>query len=227
MLKEVQVNQDEYDIIFEAKDEKSDLLKAAFAQVADIRKFEIELYWKRATYFWALIAVAFAGYFAILAADKMPNKFFLSLVVACIGLVFTYAWHLANRGSKYWQENWENHLDLLEDKVTGPLYKTRLDRPSHINKSEKYVTGPLPVSVSKINQWVSVFVIFSWTVLILFSLYKSLLPIGINQQQWLELGIHSLVIIVAIGCCCLMFTRGKTHTKKHTPNFTLRETEIE
>jgi len=152
------MNQDEYDIIFEAKDEKSDLLKAAFAQVADIRKFEIELYWKRSTYFWALIAVAFAGYFAILAADKIPNKFFLSLVVACIGIVFTYAWHLANRGSKYWQENWENHLDLLEDKVTGPLYKTRLDRPSHINKSEKYVTGPLPVSVSKINQWVSVFV---------------------------------------------------------------------
>jgi hypothetical protein len=29
------------------------------------RNFEIELYWKRAAYFWTLIAVAFAGYFAI------------------------------------------------------------------------------------------------------------------------------------------------------------------
>lgn len=34
----------------------------ALALALDIRKFEIDLYWKRATYFWAFIAAAFAGY---------------------------------------------------------------------------------------------------------------------------------------------------------------------
>ncbi|MCC9001729.1 MAG: hypothetical protein LM549_03765, partial [Candidatus Competibacter sp.] len=41
-------------------------LESALEKALDIRKFEIELYWKRAAYFWTLIAAAFAGYFIIL-----------------------------------------------------------------------------------------------------------------------------------------------------------------
>jgi len=70
------MNQDEYDLRFEAKDKDSKKLKAAFDQVSDIRKFEIELYWKRAAYFWALIAVAFAGYFKYLHQKKYPENIF-------------------------------------------------------------------------------------------------------------------------------------------------------
>ena len=156
----------------------------------------------------------------------MPNEYFLSLIVASIGFVFTFAWHLANRGSKYWQENWENHLDLLEDKVTGPLYKTLLERPGHINATEKFITGPLSVSVSKINQWVSVFVGFSWVTLVAFSAYKSLYPLGLNKAQWFSLLSHLVVIAVAVFCCILMLLRGKTHKDKHTPKTIKRETEI-
>ena len=221
------MNQEDYDKKFETKDSESKLLKSAFDQVSDIRKFEIELYWKRATYFWALIAVAFAGYFSILASEHMPNKYFLALIVSCIGLVFTFAWFLSSRGSKYWQENWENHLDLLEDKVTGPLYKTLLERPGHINTVEKYITGPLSVSVSKINQWVSVFVVFSWGVLVSYSGYKSLSPLALSIDQWLVIGSHSLVIIIALLSCAMMFGFGKTHKEKHTPKVVERETEIE
>ena len=36
--------------------------KEALRFALEIRKFEIELYWKRGTYFWAFIAVAFAAY---------------------------------------------------------------------------------------------------------------------------------------------------------------------
>ncbi|RSD30865.1 hypothetical protein [Vibrio pectenicida] len=221
------MNQEEYDKKFEVNDRESKLLKAAFAQVSDIRKFEIELYWKRATYFWALIAVAFAGYFSILASEHMPNKFFLGLIISCVGFVFTFAWFLASRGSKYWQENWENHLDLLENNVTGPLYKTLLERPSHINLAEKLVTGPLSMSVSKINQWVSVFVVFSWGSLVIFSAYKSLILIGVSKDQWLVIGAHTLVIVVAFVVCFMMLNFGKTHRKKHSPTVIERETEIE
>ncbi|RLJ19039.1 hypothetical protein DJ030_09995 [bacterium endosymbiont of Escarpia laminata] len=220
------MNQEEYDSKFETKDKESKKLKAAFEQVSDIRKFEIELYWKRAGYFWALIAVAFAGYFAILSSEHIPNKLFLSFIVASIGLVFTFAWHLVNRGSKYWQENWENHLDLLENEVTGPLYKTLLERPVHDNFYEEYVTGPLSVSVSKINQWVSVFVIFIWLSLGVYSAYKTISKLSINFGEWLIIGSHIVVIIATGVICYMMIQRGKTHKGEHNPNVVERTTKI-
>jgi hypothetical protein len=132
------------------------------------------LYWQRATYFWALIAAAFAGYFAILAAEKMYDAMFNAFIVASIGLVFSLAWFLANRGSKFWLENWENHVDLLEDGISGPLYKTVLSRTSAGGPIERFVDGPLPISVSRINQWVSLFtfnvwVLLAWNVLPVFA----------------------------------------------------------
>lgn len=39
------MQQDEYDTKFQTGDKDSKLLKAAFEQVSDIRKFEIELYY--------------------------------------------------------------------------------------------------------------------------------------------------------------------------------------
>lgn len=50
--------------LFESE-EKSEIDKKyieAFKLAVDTRKFEIELYWKRATYFCAFIAMTFAGY---------------------------------------------------------------------------------------------------------------------------------------------------------------------
>lgn len=220
------MSQEEYDRNFETKNPKSDKLKAAFAQVSDIRKFEIELYWKRAGYFWTLIAVAFAGYFAILSADNIPNKFFLSFIVGSIGFVFTFAWYLVNRGSKYWQENWENHLDLLEDEITGPLYKTLLERPGGDPLSEQLVTGPLSVSVSKINQWVSVFVLFVWLLLAVYSVFKTIITLNVSSSDWLVISAHLIVAGVAFLSCVFMVARGKTHKGVHTPNMVVRKTII-
>ena len=53
---------------------KSDpcILKAALEQAYEVRKFEIELYWKRATYFWTFIGASFAAYaaFAVVEVDE-------------------------------------------------------------------------------------------------------------------------------------------------------------
>lgn len=215
-----------YDSGFDTKKPDSQKLKNAFNQVSDIRKFEIELYWKRAGYFWTLIAVAFAGYFAIISSEHIVSKFFLSFVVGAIGFVFAFAWYLANRGSKYWQENWENHLDLLEDKITGPLYKTLLERPQLDSLSEKFVTGPLSVSVSKINQWVSVFVLFIWIFLVAYSSYKTLTPLQITGHVWLLIGAHLVIIVAAFFCCFFMVVRGKTHKEEHNPRMIERKTRI-
>ena len=55
----------------------------------DIRKFEIELYWKRATYFWTFIAAALAAFGAI-QASSIENKTDLSVILSCLGIVFSF-----------------------------------------------------------------------------------------------------------------------------------------
>lgn len=135
--------------------------KDALLFALDTRKFEISLYWQRTAYFWALIAAAFAGYFAVLSAEHIESKAFNAFTLADIGLVFSLAWFRVNRGSKFWQENWERHVDLLEDAVCGPLFKTVLQG----QPTERAFAGGAPVSVSRVNQWVAAFTIAIWLVL--------------------------------------------------------------
>src|SRR4051794_37301242 len=104
-----------------------DCAKTALDQALDNRKFEIELYWKRATYFWLLNAAAFAGYISV--ANSNTSHSDILVAIACVGLVLSVAWYLVNRGSRQWQNNWQSHVDMLEDYVTGPLYKTVLRAP--------------------------------------------------------------------------------------------------
>ncbi len=221
------MNQNEYNIKFGVNSKDSKILKQAFDQVSDIRKFEIELYWKRAAYFWALIAVAFAGYFSILSSENIPSKFFLSFLVSCIGFVFTLAWFLSSRGSKYWQENWENHLDLLENDITGPLYKTLLERPGYENLIDKFITGPMSVSVSKVNQWVCFFIAIIWVLLAVFSASNSLSSVHLVLTVWVKILGYALIVIITLISCFMMFSFGKTHKEKHSPKVVQRETIIE
>jgi len=125
------------------------------------RQFEIELYWKRAAYFWTFIAAAFAGYFVLQKDVGYASSIY---VVTCLGFFFSLAWYIANRGSKFWQQNWEMHVDLLEDDIAGPLYKTVL-RPRDYRLRD--LTDAYPFSVSKINQILSLFITLVWLVLIL------------------------------------------------------------
>ena len=125
--------------------------KEALERAWKNRDFEIELYWKRATYFWAFTAATFTGYFVVLFNNEAQES--LILVMAIMGFIFSSSWYMVNLGSKKWQENWEKHIDLLEDYITGPIYKTVL-----IKKAP---------SVSKVNLNVSLFVTVIWLYLII------------------------------------------------------------
>lgn len=180
--------------------------KLALEHALDIRKFEIQLYWERAKYFWAFIAASFAAYGAI-RASSISDKADLSVYISCLGIVFSFGWYCANRGSKQWQENWENHVDLLEDNITGPLYKVVLRRPKPATIKEwfvEHVTGPYPVSVSKINQIISLYVSFLW----IFFLFKSLPEFSrVTKIQW------SYVIVIGVTAltCIAFLTLGRTY----------------
>jgi hypothetical protein len=104
-----------------------DKKRNALNMALDTRKFEIELYWKRATYFATFIGLMFTSYYVVAAAEKIvpvEAKYEMLLLISAIGVFSSLCWFLVNKGSKYWQENWEIHVDLLEDDVMGPLYKT-------------------------------------------------------------------------------------------------------
>ena len=123
-------------------------------------------------------------------------------------------------------ENWENHLDLLEDEITGPLYKTVLERPALSGWSEKLVTGPLSVSVSKINQWVSVFVLVVWISLSTYPAYKTLTALNISSRDWVVLCAYIFIAIIAFLCCLCMLKKGRTDKGDYLAKPIERKTRI-
>ena len=212
-------NKDTYNKNFGLDGSNCEKAERAFEHALDTRKFEIELYWKRATYFWALIAVAFAGFFSVLSTQNLLEKEFYAFVIGVIGLVFTWAWFLVNKGSKFWQENWENHVGMLEDSVTGPLFKTILSRPEEDDFIEKHIIGPQKISVSKINQWVSLFTLLIWG-----SLIFNVIP-DFNASSKISWS-HVIVMIVGLVSCYMMWTKGKSYMGPHSHIMKVRETKI-
>jgi hypothetical protein len=181
----------------------------------DIRKFEIELYWKRATYFWTFIGAALAGY-ALVYKTSSGDDSWLLLVFSSLGLLFSVAWYLVNRGSKFWQNNWERHVDLLEDQVIGPLYKTIAKGVARKNP----LTAPGEYSVSKINQGLSVFISLFWVLLI----FKSLWPISFSlEPDYFKIGVLA-VTASAISC---LFYFGKSDNEKTETQLASRSLSVE
>ena len=202
--------------------DNAEIRKSALSVALDIRKFEIDLYWERATYFWTFIAVSLAGYGAI-QASSMTNKSDLSVFLSCLGLVFSVGWLCVNRGSKYWQENWENHLDMLEDQECGPIYKVVLFRPKpkgFRERVEHIVNGPSPISVSKVNQIISSYVSLLWGLLLFYSLPTFSLDAPVN---WYYVG---AITITAVTCISFFTKYGRTWTEGYIHNATIRTTEI-
>ncbi|WP_109316222.1 hypothetical protein [Pseudovibrio ascidiaceicola] len=175
--------------------------ETALNHALDIRKFEIELYWKRAAYFWTLIAAIFVGFVALQRAETAIRQE-LSIITAGIGFIFSIAWYCVVRGSKSWQENWEFHVDLLEDEVTGPLYKTVLQRKMAINAQDSFRNFFLesyPYSVSKVNQIVSVYVISVWFFLMLYSVDTSSIDTCIRSILILIVNLVTAYLVLRFG----------------------------
>ena len=125
--------------------------KEALKEAIEGRKLEVDLYWRRASYFWTLSTVAFTGFFALQNTERSSEESLL--IVSCIGFIISFAWFLASRGTKHWQANWEAQVDLLEDEVIGPLFKTNIKPGGSIwNPHSSY-----PFSVTGINQILSCF----------------------------------------------------------------------
>jgi len=213
------MNQQEYERQFAGivppGDERTLKAEKALNLALDIRKFEIELYWKRATYFWTFIGAALAGYALVYKTSSGDNSWLL-LIFSSLGLLFSVAWYLVNRGSKFWQNNWERHVDLLENQVVGPLYKTIAEGMG----SKNPLTAAGQYSVSKINQILSVFISLFWVLLI----FKSLGPISCSlDPNYFKIGV---LAVTALAVSCLFYF-GKSDNKETKTKLSPRSLSVE
>ena len=132
--------------------------KEILQYAADVRKFEIELFWKRSTFFWAFSTTAIGAY------GFAPRGSGLQFAAGCFGLVCAVIWTLVNRGSKYWQEVWEKKVEAHQ------LAAIRLDlfsRKSNQKIPQSWKWKPMHYSVSALATAFSDFTIIVWMGLIL------------------------------------------------------------
>jgi hypothetical protein len=160
----------------------------------DIRQFEIELYWKRATYFWAFQLVAFAALGLLFKDGNLANPQILT-IPASIGVITAFAGILTARGSKFWQENWESHVDLLEQETKQRLTQVVMCRrpPQH--------------SVSRVNESLLRLLTVGWLVVLFFSAIPQATVIFKHlPQPYLGAGIFMAVVLA----CVRMWHSNKT-----------------
>lgn len=196
MVQRDRLSSDDYRSRFKRKSRK------AFEVALEARRFEIQMYWTRTAYFWTISAAALAGFFALESKNDVDQIFPFS--VSCIGAVLALGWGLANKGSKYWHENWEHHVQLLEDSIVGPLHKTLIYRPREPIRFRRdfysqILTGPSEFSVSKINAIFSWFFFAIWCVLSFLVIPKS--SIGsdyIFDYRYACVGIVSIFFMVTL-----------------------------
>lgn len=139
-------------------------LKEAYEKAHDIRKFEIELYWKRTTYIWTLVAalITICGV-AITTLYKLkdePEKMVSLLIgtdaIAIFGSVITIISSKILKSGEYWQKNWEFHVNILEPFFSGSLYSTHL----YNKESKRY-------SIATLNKYFYLAVQCIWFILII------------------------------------------------------------
>lgn len=169
-----------------------------------IREFEIQMYWKRALYFWGFQVVLFATVGNIVSGLSITTNAFQYiglLMLSILGLVLSIFWLLMTKGAKFWHDNWERHVDLLEDNVVGSLYKTY---PIYQSKPNPTLG---PFSVSKINEHIiRVFILF-WVLFSIFSIYMSLGRTCENECSYLSTNsIVGFSILVSVIIFFLSYT---------------------
>ncbi len=212
---------------------KSKLAKA-YEIALDTRKFEIELYWKRATYFWAITAVVL-GAIGLLFSNAIKEEnlyaystlFFLQ-ALSCIGFIVTRAWRYVNKGGKFWHENWEHQVELIEGEILLPLYKSVLTK--NTQKGLVHLFSP-----SKVNEHLSSFFSHIFGAICVSSIVaiysKTFLPIEIYLSKLSVPAIAALASTILFIYTCIfwrwMYVKARTtHTENPALNISLRRPHI-
>ncbi|MDD3323152.1 MAG: hypothetical protein PHS59_17100 [Paludibacter sp.] len=183
-----------------------------YDKVLELRKFEIENFWKRTLFFWGTIAFIYAGFFSAKLNDYQ-------IVIPLIGLLFNIIFSLSTRGSKYWQEHWETIAVIYENELEFDLFKHET-RSLVKNNSKSVFTRPYRFSVSKLTMLLSDLSVFLWLilwfqqVLILFEEKKLKFNFCAENAtiHWFTVGIITIHILL-IGYFIIFIKNGDVYHK--------------
>ncbi len=206
LKKKMQVteNIDYFEVLLDKKKDNNGILflddvdlakiKAAYDSAHDIRKFEINLYWQRSTILWTFIPLLAASFsYCMLTflkdiANSNPNEHIiivtLMIFISALGVTFSSLWFLMLQSSKYWQENWEFNISILEKYVSGNIHKIHFFRTKN---------GSRRISIHGIMSSVILRVFWLWVVAsmcslaLLFNIKFNLLDLKSNIQSTLLL----------------------------------------
>jgi hypothetical protein len=180
------------DVTKTSPEQRKEILKYA----ADVRKFEIDLFWRRSLFFWGFISAAFVAYGVLInEADKD-----FALAISCFGLVCSVAWTLQNRGSKYWQEAWEQKVETVEKEVLGaPLFS------NWEPVKRKGFWGAAKFSVSKLAIALSDFTVLIWLVLI-----WKVNPLQAQIVAAFTSSLGSALTVITLIYIAILLIRGRT-----------------
>jgi hypothetical protein len=153
----------------ELKDSRADcidpLIKFELENALTQRNFEIEHFWKRGWFFGLLLLGIATVYFQYTRKDNEYH-----IYIALLGLLVSFFQGLMNRGSKYWQERWENKTKNLETLLKVDITKTKrygnferyyLDAGT-LAKGENIFTRASRYSVSKLTFLIWDLITFFW-----------------------------------------------------------------
>ncbi|MGI9250873.1 MAG: hypothetical protein ACR2PR_06710 [Pseudohongiellaceae bacterium] len=205
--------------------------RRAFKYASEIRRFEIDLYWKRSAYFWVFIGIIFAAYYYVInsSPEGEQGDMFLELLVICTGFIFSLAWFFVNKGSKYWQENYENHVELLEDEILGNIHKVITERPKPRGTCElieEYINGPASFSVSKINQIVSFYIVVVWVLLFAKYVFDFIELCNRDAKIIICTLVWAFLVLLFVSFVWFLYRAGRTYRGNHNPVAYFRGTKL-
>ena len=174
--------------------QREQLLKHA----TEIRRFEIERFWQRSTFFWTFIGATFVAYGAIY--PKSPR---LLMLISAFGGLASLIWTLQNRGSKYWQEAWEGKVEAIEAEVFGIQLFNRIEP-----RDDKGFFGASEFSVSKLAIIVSDLTIVMWIGLLITG--------AMVRHKAPDILYGMFVATVCCGLCVVIFYTARSGIRRHT-----------
>lgn len=180
-------------------------VNALISRCYELRSFELDLYWKRATYFWGFIIAIFTAYFITFDKDYDSLNKNYRLIINGVGIIFSIAYYLVNKGSTYWAGHWERMIDSFEKINKTPLYliNQKEDNPEQLLSS-------YPYSVSRINNFISLFLICIWTFLYINQLYTTYYTILNGNILCVSDYRQILITIIFIIVAIFLFLKTKT-----------------
>jgi hypothetical protein len=192
----------------------------ALNRAYQLRSFEIEHYWKRANYFWAFQVAIFAAFGLLWRDSSLPTNCVTNLdstkwgpvtvALSGLGVLTAVANYLSADGSKFWQENWEKQIEMLEDEIEGRLYKT-------VWLSEKKIS----YSVSSVNKFLSAYFIVFWAIVAFYVAWKFVGPPFLSWADistWNYLLTGTLLASTLIGIVCLLCQTSSLRATLPQPN---------